>query len=156
MSFFKILFSKRNVIVLGHDSSISIVYPGGPVIHRIRMDSLPVVTLVWTSEDMIVAAGHDCRPRVFSGTMNGWEETGTLDDGSGTKTAESRVGRLKGGAFATFRDADSRGQKGGTDTKMTSLHQNTITCVRAYGEGRVSTSGVDGMLIVWKVDRVYH
>jgi len=151
-----------------HDSSISIVYPGGPVVHNIRMQSLPLVTLTWTSEDVIVAAGHDCRPIVFSGSEAGWQEAGTLDDSTAPKSAETRpgvggVGRLKTGAFATFRDADSRGQSSGgslsKDTKLLTIHQNTITNIRPYElrgneVTKVSTSGVDGMLVIWDVNAI--
>lgn len=150
-----------------HDSSISIVYPGGPVVHNIRMQSLPLVTLTWTSEDVIVAAGHDCRPIVFSGSEAGWQEAGTLDDSTAPKSAETRpgvggVGRLKTGAFATFRDADSRGQSSIsplTNTKLLTIHQNTITNMRPYEVRgnevtKVSTSGVDGMLVIWDVNAV--
>jgi actin related protein 2/3 complex subunit 1A/1B len=156
-----------------HDSSINIVYPNGPVIHNIRMPTLPLVSLIWTSEDAIIAAGHDCRPLVFSGTESGWQEAGTLDDPTAPKSPESRsgfgssssVGRLKAGAFATFRDADTRGQSSvgsaspTTDTKVLTIHQNTITNVRPYAYSganvtKVSTSGVDGMLVVWNVNAV--
>jgi len=151
-----------------HDSSISIIYPGGPAVHNIRMPSLPLVSLIWASEDTVVAAGHDCRPLVFSGSEAGWHEAGTLDDVNSPKSAEPRsgfgsnasVGRLKTGAFATFRDADSRGHSSSTttDTKLT-IHQNTITNVRAYEHKgnavtKVSTSGVDGILVVWDVNAV--
>ncbi|KAF8891183.1 actin-related protein ARPC3 [Infundibulicybe gibba] len=158
-----------------HDSSINIVYPDGPVIHNIRISSLPFVTLTWTSEDSIVAAGHDCQPVVFSGTSAGWQSVGSLDDTTGPKSAEgaragyggnASVGRLKTGAFATFRDADTRGQSSisgaGTpsgDTKLLTVHQNTITSVRPYEtQGpqvtKVSTSGVDGNLVIWEVGSV--
>ncbi|KAJ3881330.1 actin-related protein ARPC3 [Lentinula edodes] len=141
-----------------HDSSISIAYPGGPV-YNIRMPTLPLVTLTWTSEDNIIAAGHDCQPIVFSGSDAGWQEIGTLDNGSyaaGSKAGAGSVGRLKAGAFATFRDADSRGQtsNGTTDTKLSTIHQNTITSVRPYAGvpgqiTQVSTTGVDGKLVIW-------
>jgi actin related protein 2/3 complex subunit 1A/1B len=138
------------------------------------MPSLPLVSLTWTSEDTVVAAGHDCRPVVFSGTEAGWQEVGTLDDVTAPKSTDaprsgfggtSSVGRLKTGAFATFRDADTRGQSGSTsanaDTKLLTIHQNTITNVRPYeydavgNVGKVSTSGVDGMLVVWDVNAVH-
>ena len=140
--------------------------------HNIRMASLPLVSLTWTSEDTIIAAGHDCRPLVFSGSEAGWHEAGTLDDVNAAKSAEPRpgfggnssVGRLKTGAFATFRDADSRGHLSSpsspiTDTKFLTIHQNTITNVRAYEQRgnavtKVSTSGVDGMLVIWDVNDV--
>ncbi|RDB21525.1 Actin-related protein 2/3 complex subunit 1 [Hypsizygus marmoreus] len=159
---------------VSHDSSISIVYPTGPVFN-IRISSLPFVTLTWTSEDSIVAAGHDCQPVVFSGSEAGWQGIGSLDHTTAPKSAEgpragyggsSSVGRLKAGAFATFRDADSRGQSSisgsgspSADTKMLTVHQNTITSVRPYETRggqvtKVSTTGVDGKLVIWDVNDV--
>jgi len=155
-----------------HDSTISIVYPGGPAVYSIRMSSLPLVSLTWTSEDTVIAAGHDCRPLVFTGSEAGWQEAGTLDDATSLKSPDrslggnSSVGRLKSGAFATFRDADSRGQSSiagsaspTADTKLNTLHQNTITNVRPYEHRggnvtKVSTSAVDGMLVIWDVNAV--
>ena len=130
------------------------------------MQTLPLMTLTWTSGDTIVAGGHDCRPRVFSGSQNGWEETGTLDDATASKSeshfgGSPTVGRLKTGAFATFRDADTRGHTSSSvaDTKMNTLHQNTITSIRPYEQKggnvtKVSTSGVDGALVIWDVNAV--
>ncbi|KAF9265714.1 actin-related protein ARPC3 [Marasmius fiardii PR-910] len=153
-----------------HDSSLNIVYPGSNVVHNIRMPSLPLVSLLWTTEDTIIAAGHDCQPLVYSGTEAGWQEVGTLDDqsASGGGGGTARRGRLaaRSGAFAAFQAADSRGLGGSaaggsasTDTKLNTVHQNTITSVRAYdgvpGQiGRVSTSGVDGSLVIWDVGAV--
>ena len=136
------------------------------------MSTLPLVSLTWTSEDTIIAAGHDCRPLVFSGSEAGWREAGTLDDVNSAKPPEPRagfggspgVGRLKTGAFATFRDADSRGHLSSAsspiaETKFLTIHQNTITNVRAYERRgnavtKVSTSGVDGLLVIWDVNDV--
>ena len=153
------------------------MYPGGPAVYTIRSNSLPYVSLTWTSEDTIVAAGHDCQPVLFSGSPSGWQTAGSLDDTTAPKSAaggarggltgSSPVGRLNSAAFNTFRNADSRGlgsSPGGgaplaTDTELFTVHQNTITAVRPY-EGapgavtRVSTSGVDGKLVVWNVNAV--
>jgi actin related protein 2/3 complex, subunit 1A/1B len=151
----------------GHDSAVSIVYPSGPTICTVKIPSLPLVTLTWTSENSIVAAGHDCQPLVFSGSEGEWQAVGSLDDASGSKSDSIRatgspVGRLKTGAFATFRDADTRGHSGATssvDTKLLTVHQNTITSVRPYvGNGaqitKVSTTGVDGTLVIWDANEV--
>ncbi|KAF7315692.1 Actin-related protein 2/3 complex subunit [Mycena indigotica] len=149
-----------------HDSSISIVYPGGPTICTIRISSLPFVTLTWTAEDTVVAAGHDCQPVVFSGSEGGWQGVGSLDDSTSGKPAgpgsNSPVGRLNSAAFSTFRDADSRGHtsaKASSDAKLLTVHQNTITSIRPFETkgGRVtkvSTSGVDGNLVIWDTDSV--
>ena len=160
----------------GHDSSVTIAYPGGPVVYTIKLSSLPLLTLAWTSENSLIAAGHDCQPLVFSGSEQGWELSGTLDDPNANKTgggaaraglgSASPVGRLNSAAFNTFRNADSRGISNvpgspgpSAESELFTVHQNTITSVRAY-EGtpgnvaRVSTSGVDGKLVVWDVAQV--
>jgi len=151
-----------------HDSSISIVYPSGPVIYNIRMTSLPFVTLTFTSEDSLVAAGHSCQPMVFSGnSSSGWSQIGSLDDTTAPKSAGGSlksaggVGRLNSSAFNTFRNAAERGQgspggagDGEGGEELGTVHQNTITSVRWYGPGKVSTSGVDGKLVIWDTGNV--
>ena len=53
----------------GQDSTIGIAYPGsGPTVRAVRTTTLPLVTLVWTSKDSIVAADHDYQPYVSSET----------------------------------------------------------------------------------------
>ncbi|KAG6833667.1 hypothetical protein H0H87_002863 [Tephrocybe sp. NHM501043] len=159
-----------------HDSSVNIVYPTGPVIN-IRISSLPFVTLTWTAENTLVAAGHDCQPVVFSGSEAGWQSVGSLDAATGSTLADggrgpgyggnTSVGRLKTGAFATFRDADTRGQSNiagsgaasADDSRLLTVHQNTITSIRPY-QGhpgqvtKLSTSGVDGKLVIWDANTV--
>lgn len=129
----------------------------------IRVSTLPYVTLTWISEESIIAAGHDCQPVVFSGSEAGWGLVGSLDDttsGGGKASAKpGSVGRLNSSAFNTFRNADTRGHAGSgevsKDTELLTAHQNTITSVRPYEWGaggsvsRVSTSGVDGKLVIW-------
>jgi len=152
-----------------HDSTISVVYPGGAGVVTIRSSTLPYVTLTWTAEDALVAAGHDCQPVLFSGNANGWKALGSLDDGRGgvpltpsSTGSPSRVGpgRLNNEAFNRFRNADTRGSGPAPpgfatgadgDTELMTLHQNTITSVRLYDAGRVSTSAVDGKLVIWPV-----
>ncbi|KAI0664716.1 actin-like protein ARPC3 [Cubamyces menziesii] len=160
-----------------HDSSVTIVYPGGPAVYTIKMSILPLVTLTWTTEESVIAAGHDCQPLVFSGNQGGWELVGSLDDPQSNKSSggarsgfagASPVGRLNSAAFNTFRNAAERGisnvpgsptASSSTESELFTVHQNTITSVRPY-DGvpgnitRVSTSGVDGKLVVWDVSAV--
>ncbi len=161
----------------GHDSSVNIVYPGGPAIYNIKLSILPIVTLTWTTEESIVGAGHDCQPLVFAGNQGGWELIGSLDDPHANKATggarsgfagASPVGRLNSAAFNTFRNAAERGisnvpgsptASSSTESELFTVHQNTITSVRPY-EGvpgnitKVSTSGVDGKLVIWDANAV--
>lgn len=131
------------------------------------MSTLPYVTLTWTSEDSIIAAGHDCQPVVFSGSEGGWEIVGSLDDttsgGGRTSGRGGSVGRLNSSAFNAFRNADTRGHAGGeaaAESELATVHQNTITSVRPFEWGaggtvsRVSTSGADGKLVIWSTAAV--
>jgi len=112
---------------------------------------------------------------LFSGGPSGWQANGSLDDTTAPKSSggtrsgfggASAVGRLNSAAFNTFRNADTRGLPqspgaGGisTNTELFTVHQNTITSVRPYDGARgsvtrVSTSGVDGKLVIWDVSTV--
>ncbi|KAG8754214.1 hypothetical protein FRC12_011266 [Ceratobasidium sp. 428] len=154
-----------------HDSTITLVNPQIGA-QTIRISTLPYVTLTFTSESALVAAGHDCQPVLFSDNGSGWALEGSLDDITSTKSAGPRsasaVGRLNNEAFNRFKNADSRGTTGpppipgsaastsGAGGELLTVHQNTITSVRAY-EGtpgnitRVSTTGKDGQLVIWNV-----
>jgi len=119
----------------GHDSTITIVYPGAPAVITIKSNTLPYVTLTWTSEDSLVAAGHDCQPVLFSGTAEKWAALGSLDDVTGGASARSSilsaqptgasgasrsgVGRLNNAAFNRFKEADSRGTPTGSSAPGT-------------------------------------
>lgn len=114
---------------VGHDSSLTIVYPSAPdqpphAVHVLRSPTLPHVALQFVSEDSLVAAGHDCQPIVFSGDVSsGWKMAKSLDvvSGAAGKAAPpppppkaaglggSSVGRLNNEAFNRFKSADARG-----------------------------------------------
>ena len=162
---------------VSHDSTINVVYPSGPAVFTIKLATLPLVTLTWTTEETIVAAGHDCQPLVFAGNQGGWELVGSLDDAQSSKSSggarsgfggASPVGRLNSAAFNTFRNAAERGisnvpgsptASSSTESEVFTVHQNTITSVRPYSGApgqiaQVSTSGVDGKLVIWDANAV--
>ncbi|KZS90009.1 actin-related protein ARPC3 [Sistotremastrum niveocremeum HHB9708] len=146
-----------------HDSSITVVYPDASGAHgliNIKGSTLPYLTLIWTAEDAIVAAGHDCQPVLFKGGPEGWAMTASLDDATSTPRSAGGspkpgvpprnaggVGRLNSAAFNTFRNADTRGGINpggptlaspggvGVESEIMTVHQNTITAVRPYEHG---------------------
>ncbi|WVQ81371.1 hypothetical protein IAT38_003494 [Cryptococcus sp. DSM 104549] len=149
---------------VAHDSSLSVIYPSAPgappAAHlSVRLPSLPLVSLTFTSESTLIAAGHDCQPIVFTGSPEGWALSHSLDDpstsGSRPLTPSATGSRPAGGvgrlgnneAFNMFKAADSKGQRGGgqagapasaglaavgSDGLLMTVHQNTITKVDAY------------------------
>ncbi len=125
--------------------------PSAPV-KRVLV-SLPMMSFCFTGKNSIVAAGHNCAPVLFTSNADGeWKMTGSVDEKANVKKDDG------GDQFKTlrnsFRDMDVKG--GSEDTTLPTVHQNTITQVSVY-EGRngrvtaISTSGVDGRLVIWKV-----
>jgi len=162
-----------------HDSTITVVYPSGPeqapqAVYTVRVPSLPFLSMLFVSENTIVAAGHDYEPILFTGdASSGWSVSKSLDDPASRSNAPTAsrasvggVGRLNNEAFNRFKMADRHGvnsSSGGSGAlggnvkggDRNTAHQNTITSVRAY-EGqysqevsKISTSGLDGRLVVW-------
>jgi actin related protein 2/3 complex subunit 1A/1B len=131
---------------------LTFVTPGQPV-HKVRYNGLPFLSLTFTSETTLIAAGHECTPVVFAFRNSTWTLIDKLDQlTSAKKTTSSSTNS----AFNMFKQMDSKRQTTGNaaETKLTTLHQNTITEVRRYEGARenihkLSTIGLDGQLIIW-------
>lgn len=143
---------------VGHDSSLSVVYPSAPdqpphALHVLRSPTLPYVAVQWTSDGALVAAGHDCQPVLFTGDVNaGWTLSKSLDAGAAVagKAAPpppppkpagvSSVGKLNNEAFNRFRSADSRGSSAGA----AGSNVNAGSVAGALGAVAGSGVGADG------------
>lgn len=130
-----------------HDSSITVVYPGGAeqpprAIVSVAMGGLPFTSLVWTTEDELVAAGHDCRPIVLRGIETGWSVAYSADDPKAHQRGEER----EESALHMFRQLDLKGKDAKDDTQLSTIHQNSITSIRAYetSGGRVTKISTTG------------
>ncbi|KAL7274111.1 ARP2/3 actin-organizing complex subunit Sop2 [Rhizina undulata] len=143
-----------------HDSSVTVVYPSGPeqpprAVLTVTTQNLPFMSLCWTREDELVAAGHDCHPVVFQGDANGWGLAYAIDDPNKSAKTESNQ---ESSALNMFRQMDLKGKSSGDDTNLKTIYQNSISMVRAY-EGapgavtKFSTSGVDGRIVIFPVAR---
>lgn len=141
---------------VAHDSTVTVAYPSGAeqppkAVVSVATQLLPFSSLIWTSESEIVAAGYDCEAYRLQGSEGGWRIVGSLE-------AKSRPGIGDGreeSALNMFRQLDLKG-KTKDDTKLSTVHQNTITTIRVYegsgaGVSKFSTSGVDGRLVVWSI-----
>ena len=89
------------------------------------------------------------------GDASGWQLTGSLEAAKGGRPG---MEQREESALNMFKSMDLKGRSGGgDDTKLRTVHQNTITSVRSYeytangNVTRVSTSGVDGKLVIWPV-----
>lgn len=145
---------------VSHDSTVTVVYPSAPeqppqAVISVSSSLLPFTSVLWTSESSLVAAGYDCSVTKFTGDVNGWSSAGSLESGAakggpGDGQEES--------ARNMFRQMDlkGRGSGGADDTKLKTVHQNSINTVRSFGVSganvsKVSTGGVDGRVVVWSL-----
>lgn len=114
-----------------HDSSITVVYPSAPeqpprAVLSINTQLLPFMSILWSAEDEIIAAGHDCEAFRFTGGEGGWQLSGTLE-AKGRPGVEAR----EESALNMFRQMDLKG-KVKDDTQLKTVHQNTISTIRAF------------------------
>lgn len=140
-----------------HDSSVTVVYPSGPeqpprAIVSLSTQLLPFLSLIWTGESEIVAAGYDCEVYRLKGNEQGWQITGSMEQkehaGAGAEREES--------ALNMFKQMDLKGKGSVNDTVLKTVHQNTISTIRPYDgpEGHVkrfSSSSVDGRVVIWNL-----
>lgn len=138
-----------------HDSSVTVVYPSAPeqppqAVVSVTSQFLPFASLIWSGEDEIIAAGYDCEPYRLNGDQSGWQVAGSLEKKKGAGSAGGEES-----AMNMFRQMDLKG-KVKDDTTLPTVHQNSITTVRAYQNagGNVKqfvTTGVDGRVVIWSV-----
>ncbi|KAL7749091.1 ARP2/3 actin-organizing complex subunit Sop2 [Sorochytrium milnesiophthora] len=122
-----------------HDSSLTIHNAAQGTTAVVRTSLLPFVSLIWLDESNIVAAGHDCTPVLFTDTNGQWHRRASAAAGNS--------------ALNMFRAMDSRGTAApsASDAGLSTVHQNTISCVRAYNQAAASfsTTAGDGKLVLW-------
>ncbi|KAJ4421397.1 ARP2/3 actin-organizing complex subunit Sop2 [Gnomoniopsis sp. IMI 355080] len=123
-----------------HDSSITVVYPSAPeqppkAVISVTTQLLPFMSLFWSNETEIIAAGYDCEAFRFQGGETGWQLAGTLESKARPGLSDAR----EDSALNMFRQMDLKG-KVKDDTKLSTVHQNTITTIRPYESSGASVS----------------
>jgi actin related protein 2/3 complex subunit 1A/1B len=113
-----------------------------------KLPTLPLISLLFLNEQQIVAAGYDSVPYLFEQRPEGWKFVRKLDEGT------KKSGNVDS-AMNKFRQMDSKGQTT-SDSALDSVHQNTITSIVPFevvngSVTKFTTSGQDGMLVVWDV-----
>jgi actin related protein 2/3 complex subunit 1A/1B len=139
-----------------HDSTVTVVYPGGAdqppnAVISLSTQVLPFMSLLWSTETEIIAAGYNCEAYRLQGSEQGWQLAGSLESKGRPGLTEAR----EESALNMFRQMDLKGKSGGTDdTKLKTVHQNTINTIRSFEESggnviKVSSTGVDGRVVIW-------
>ncbi|GAB0092411.1 Actin-related protein 2/3 complex subunit [Sergentomyia squamirostris] len=136
----------------GHDAAIKVAdASNGMLITKIRTPYLPFLCCEWISPRSVVVAGHSCMPLIYSvGDGNEITLTAKLD-----QTQKKEAGGIS--AMRIFQSLDRNLRTENTDTNLDSIHQNAIASLRIFSGTkdsvtRISTSGLDGQLVVWDLN----
>ncbi|XP_043941057.1 actin-related protein 2/3 complex subunit 1A-B-like [Protopterus annectens] len=115
---------------------------------QLKIEFLPFLSIVYVSEDNLIAAGHDCSLCHFQ-----YVDVDNLQFVSKLGMAK---GSLKGNqsAMQHFRNLDKKATTDSDDTGLETLHQNSISQLRIFhGEksngAKFSSIGLDGALVIW-------
>lgn len=145
-----------------HDATIHFATVSGgeaAVTGTVRLNHLPLTTLLFVSERALVGAGHDFVPLVFApGPGGAWELADELDK-KPAKEKEAAGG--DGGGVAAARamwqtKAKTGESKSKEDDSSWKKHQSPITFMQPLaGDGvtwsHFSTSSLDGRLATWEM-----
>lgn len=140
-----------------HDSSLHVATLSAtarPVVRTIRFREMPLNSLIFVTEGAIIGGGHDFNPILYTRAAGGtWALNRRLDERKEDKAASATSG--VSAARALFQNKTRSGQdaKADSDTLWTQ-HDNAITCIANASVSRgpvdkVSTSGLDGRLVIW-------
>ncbi|KAG5420431.1 ARC40 [Candida metapsilosis] len=160
---------------VSHDSSIGVVYPQGEGLEprsilNVKTNYLPFKSVVWISNDAIVVGGFNCNLIVFKGNESNWQEAYKIEEQKDL-TKEPPKGSIGNGdddddeeisshqALNMFKQMDLKGRANkpsagghGKPVKaLSTIHQNTIVSIKNFANGQVSTSGIDGKVVIFNV-----
>lgn len=152
-----------------NNSTLNVVYPSSSgdaqrpdAFYEVKTSFLSFNSLIFASNDKIIAGGHDFHPVVFEGnTQSGWSFSKSIDDPSKVKLASKFVTpdeedeMNQRDALNLFRQMDLKGTKT-TEKILKTIHQNSITKLKPYnynGDQVVSfsSSGNDGKVVIFDV-----
>ncbi|CAI5755735.1 unnamed protein product [Candida verbasci] len=149
-----------------HDSSIGFVYPQGEGLEpksilNLKTNYLPFISVVWINDSTIVVGGFNCNLVVFKGKESSWKEAYQIEEQKDlTKetphTNDDEDQEISSHqALNMFKQLDLKGRVNKPSQKQSkglkTIHQNTINSIRNFKNNQVSTSGIDGKVVIFNV-----
>lgn len=142
----------NKIIWVGHDSAINCVDVNtGLNVVKLKTEHLPFLSCIWISPMSFVVAGHSCVPLIYSFDGQTITFNGKLDE---SKKKEAGTGN----AFDRWKKRDQNNSTAESDdTILDSIHQNAISYVAIQSGNKeratkISTSGLDGQLVIWDLN----
>jgi len=144
------------IAYLSHDSTLHFIDVNGGLpgtTQALKLNSLPLSDLLFTTENSLVAGGHDYIPFLFENKGDAWAYSKELS--SEKKVAAKSAGATRD-AFNKFSAKVETGTESREEQSFNSVHQNSISQVLPFttkGDNvvEITTSGLDGKIVLWKL-----
>lgn len=153
---------------VSHDARLTIADAQNNIATVSNPSGLPLNDIVWVSDSKLVGAGFDCHPVEFSYDPNagavkfsknidkivqsGVAKNISLDNFDNEDDDQENGQQTFGiSALRKFKDMDLKGKVSVVDNELGTTHQNTITQLRVLNNSTVSSSGLDGKVVIFKV-----
>jgi len=134
-----------------HNSCVYVLHCSTPEereLHTIQYNLLPLRDFIWNDEDSIIGGGYDCNPLLFECNGGQWGFSRTLDKGKETKGGGGNVRDV-------WKNRTQNNQEDtNTDQELPTRHQNCISVVRKTDNNTLSTTGLDGNIVVWDIRKL--
>ncbi|TKC43136.1 hypothetical protein EI555_021539 [Monodon monoceros] len=134
---------------VSHDGTVSVVDASKSVqVSTLKTEFLPLLSVLFGSENSVVAAGHDCYPMLFN-----YDDRGCLTFVSKLDLPKESIQRNMS-AMEHFRNTDKWATTKDRNTALETLYQNSITQVSLYEVDKQDcrkfcTTGIDGAMTIW-------
>ena len=146
---------------VSHDGTLSVIYPQGEGLPpsawvNVKTDHLPFKSLLFLA-DSVVAGGYNCNLVVFEGDQNGWKESYMVEQKKPAHEEPAFTGEEQEisshQALKMFKQMDLKGRvnkpSAHAATALSTIHQNSISSLKWYENGKVSSSGIDGKIVIF-------
>lgn len=136
---------------VGHDSAINFVDVNvGLNVVKVKTEFLPFLACQFISPTAVVVAGHSCVPLIYS-----FDGTNIIFNGKLDESQKRETGGVS--AMRHFQSLDRTSRLESTDTVLDYIHQNAISWIAIYSGDKshatkISTSGLDGQLVIWDLN----
>ncbi|KAK7796817.1 hypothetical protein U0070_004613, partial [Myodes glareolus] len=134
---------------VSHDSAVSIADASKSVqVSTLKTEFLPLLSVLFVSENSVVAAGHDCCLMLFN-----YGDRGCLTFVSKLDVPKQSI-QCNMSAMECFCNMDRRATIEDCNTALETPHQNNITRVSIYEVDKQDyrkfcTTGIDGAMTIW-------
>ncbi|KAH3903384.1 Arc40p SCDLUD_001017 [Saccharomycodes ludwigii] len=149
---------------VSHDARLTVVDVQGNTQAVENPCGLPFNDLLWLGDNRIICAGYNCHPVEFDNLGGGtWKFKKNIDKVSSTgknnltnsfdNATDDDDSQPSFGisALKKFKQLDLKGKVTAVDNELGTTHQNAITQLRLLSANQVSSSGLDGIIVVFNV-----